>query len=157
MSTNFTPAELATLPPIFEGREAILVTVRSVSRVRIFDVKTNGVELFAKYQAIETPGLNQADVSAMSISAHASILSATRKFLGASYVDWRFFFDPEVIGRVLGIVAVLPPGHTYHDDYTKGPPLQGPGPRAGMRVVSPGPCASELLTYLRKQDLIEAS
>ncbi|MGJ7530106.1 hypothetical protein ACSFB7_30620 [Variovorax sp. GB1P17] len=151
---KFTPDELAALPSIFEGREAIIFSPVRVARVRVFGVKANDRAVFGQYQCLETLGLNHAQAAA-DFSAPVSELCATPTFLAGYHNDGRFFFDPVVIERVRAIVSVLAPGLIYRDDYTSGPPSTKPGVLFGTVAMLPGPCASKLTAYLRRQALIE--
>jgi hypothetical protein len=119
--------------------------------VRVAGIQVDDAHVSAKCETVETPGLNAAGTS-WNIAAGTDILTVKATYWSASHVGWQIFFNPTVIQRVLEIVSELPLGKTYLDDYTSRP---APSTSKFVSINTPGPCASELFSYLRAQQLVE--
>lgn len=97
----------------FEGREAIFAEGRIVLRVRVFNIRSQGLSVVANVEEIITPGLG----SSLLARTHSPVTSPDRWDIGGdptSYSDhtwtmgyggWRLYFDPEVIQAVIDFVA----------------------------------------------------
>ena len=143
MNPHYSETDIVSMASSYEGREAIYRDPAHVWRVRLSNVRADHAGLFACVTTLPTPGLGR-NVSTWTFGAHWSVLRFSTTYWAASYSDWQVFFAPAVIDRVLHIVASLPAGKTYSDDYVNA----GPSKNARWNVRRPGPCALELFTYL---------
>jgi hypothetical protein len=137
-------AELLSHP---DGTFAVYKEKMEVCRVRIVDVHLDDVRVSARCETVETPGLNRGGTS-WNIAVPLRECSVTEGVWSGGYAGWQIFLDPNVIQRVLDIVAKLPAGTTYADDYTSRP---APANSRFAAIRSPGPCVLELYEYLRDQ------
>jgi hypothetical protein len=133
----------------FEGKMGILVDQMDVARVRLCDLTIEGNLVRVGFVALETPGLNRAGPPEPIVYSTDARVLENADYWTAPYAGWRIYFDLKVIERVLAIVASMPAGTTYRDDYTSRPAATG---SRFATVRSPGPFATALYGFLRRWD-----
>lgn len=153
MTNNPTRRILAELLSRPDGTIAVYKEKMGICRVRIVDVHLDDVRVSARCETVETPGLNRGGAS-WNIAVPLRECSVTEGIWSGGYAGWQIFLDPKVIQKVLDIVAVLPAGKTYADDYTRAP---APANSKCAEIRSPGPCVRELYSYLHDQALYAGS
>ena len=127
------------------GKTVIYIEKHQIYRILVSDVREAQTGFLATATPLQTHGLPYRE-SAWDFGAAWEHLAASAKRVAFTYGGWEIYTDPSVAERILAIVADLPAGKTYWDDYASKPIVGNP---RFVAMLSPGPIATRVNEFLR--------